>query len=184
MPNLKPFRDYSEHDVINLLSCDVIATKGTIVKPKKQFNKNPLELTNTAPGAQYENTISNLFNIVGSVEPVVNYDDTPIPLGVLLYDVKEKDENGEKLIFNPRKAAEMNIVLPKINTAPILTKGLIMINDIDTSSHVSGGGEPDLGDIAYVGNDGKIATDGIIKIGRFLSTKDQDGYCLVRIDFN
>jgi len=187
MPNLKPFRDYNEHDVINLFACDMEATKGTLVKPVTSWkdkngsdisSEGPISLSSDAPGEKYTNTINNLFNIVGSVTPTVNSNDTPGPIGILLYDVREKDENGNKLIFNPRKMAEMNVVLPKIHAVPILTKGLIYINDIQIVSSIS----PSIGASAYAGSDGKIATNGYVIIGKFLSKVDENGYCLVKLN--
>lgn len=182
MPNLLPYKNYSEYDVINLYACDVEATKGTVVAPVTDPNKNAIELTSSSPGAKYSNVIADQFEIFGKVTPTVSYTDKAI--GILLYDVLEKDENGQKLIFNPRKAAEKNVVLPNIHAAPILTKGIILINDIDTSNHtIAGGGLPLIGDTAWVGNNGRIGTDGTINIGKFLSTIDSNGYALVKINF-
>ena len=48
-----------------------------------------------------------------------------VPLGMLLYDVREDDENGEKLIFNPRKAAENDYVISG-QAVPILTRGIVL----------------------------------------------------------
>jgi hypothetical protein len=190
MPNLLPYRDYDEHDVLSLYSCTIVASKGTLVKPIRSPRDNggtdsstagPLKLSSTGAGARYQYALNDLFNIVGQVSPVVNYNDTPAPIGILLYSVQELDENGEKLIYDPQKAAEKNIVLPNTQAAPILTKGLILINDIDITNRGSGGGDPDIGDAAYVGNGGRIATDGLIVVGKFLSKKDENGYCLVKL---
>jgi len=183
MPNLLPYRDYSEHDVINLYACELEASKGTLVRPTISPSKNAIELTSNAPGGKYKNTLSDLFEVVGKVTPTVSYTDKA--LGIILCDVQERDENGEKIIFNPRKASEKNIVSPNIHSVPILTRGIILINDIDTSNHtIAGGGVPSIGDAAYVGDTGRIATDGTIKIGKFLSTLDTNGYVLVKIDFD
>jgi len=184
MPNLLPFRDYSEHDVINLFACSVVANKGTLVKPTQSPGKDPISLSNGL-GAQYKNTVNNLFDVVGRVEPIVSWNDAPTAIGLLLYDVREEDENGEKLIFNPRKMSEMNVVLPLVHAAPILTKGIVLINDIDIANHtIAGGGNPSIGDAAYVGDGGRIATDGTVKIGKFLSTIGSNGFCLVKVDFD
>jgi hypothetical protein len=191
MPNLRPFRDYSEHDVINIFSCTTSATKGTLVKPVRSWKDSsgtelssagPLKLGSSSAGASYSNVVANLFDIVGTVSPVVNYDDAPAPLGIILNTVAEYDENGERLINNPRKAIEMGIVLPNVQAVPILTKGLVYINDIDTTNRFSGGGNPDIGDFAYVGDSGKIATDGTVVVGKFLSKIDENGYCLVKLN--
>jgi hypothetical protein len=191
MPNLLPFRDYSEHEVLNLFSCTTVVNKGTLVKPLRSWKSTgasdssiagPLDLGTSSPGAEYPNTVTQNFELIGQVEPVVDYDDVPSAIGILLKDIREFDENGEKLIFNSRKAAEMDVIIKDIQAAPILTRGLILVNDIDETDRGGGGGEPDIGDAAYVGENGSIATDGIISIGKFLSRKDENGYALVKIN--
>jgi hypothetical protein len=190
MPNLLPFRDYSEHEVLNFFSCTAIANKGTLVKPKRSWKSvgatdkstaGPLALGASAPGAIYPNTVTQNFELVGQVEPVVDHDDVPTAIGVLLKDVREFDENGEKLIFNSRKAAEMDVIIKDLQAVPVLTRGLILVNDIDTTNRGGGGGNPDIGDAAYVGANGSIGTDGIVVIGKFLSRLDENGYALVKI---
>ena len=186
-----PFRDYSEHEVLNLFTCTTIANKGTLVKPKKSWKSigvqdnsqtGPLNLGTSSPGSIYNNTVTQNFELVGQVEPVVNHNDVPTAIGILLKDVREFDENGEKLIFNSRKAAEMDVIIKDIQAVPILTRGLILINDIDETNRGGGGGSPDIGDAAYVGSNGRIATDGIVVVGRFLSRKDENGYVLVKLN--
>lgn len=190
MPNLLPFRDYSEHEVLNFFACTAIANKGTLVKPKRSWKSvgatdkstaGPLDLGTSAPGAIYPNTVTQNFELVGQVEPVVNHDDVPTAIGVLLKDIREFDENGEKLIFNSRKAAEMDVIIKDVQAVPVLTRGLILVNDIDTTNRGGGGGNPDIGDAAYVGSNGRIGTDGIVVIGKFLSRLDENGYALVKI---
>jgi len=185
MPNLLPFRDYSEHDVINLYSCNTVATKGTLVKLITPLGKNVLNLSDIGVGNKFSNAISNNFDIIGQVEIVTAYNDVPSALGLLLYEVRKTDENGEPLIFNPRKMAEMGVVMPIIHAVPILTRGIVSINDIDETARIGGsGGAPQLGATAYVGNNGRIGVNGIIKIGKFLSTKDANGYCLMKVNFD
>jgi len=185
MPNLLPFRDYSEHEVINLYSCNTVATKGTLVKLITPLGKNVLNLSDISIGNKFSNTISNNFDIIGQVEIVTAYNDVPSALGLLLYDVRKTDENGQPLIFNPQKMAEMGVVMPIIHAVPILTRGIVSINDIDETARVGGsGGVPQIGAAAYVGNNGRIGVNGIIKIGKFLSTKDSSGYCLMKVNFD
>jgi hypothetical protein len=190
MPNLLPFRDYSEHEVLNFFSCTDIANKGTLVKPKRSYKSTgsvdnstagPLNLGTSSPGAAYPNTVTQNFELVGQVEIVADYDDLPTAMGILLKDIREFDENGEKLIFDTRKAAEMDVIMKDIQAVPILTRGLILVNDIDTTNRGGGGGNPDVGDAAYVGSNGSIGTDGIVVIGKFLSRLDENGYALVKI---
>jgi hypothetical protein len=191
MPNLMPFRDYSEHEVLNFFACNEVATKGSLVKPVRSWKAEgasdkktagPLNLGPSSPGAVYNNTVTQNFELIGQVSVTVNHNDTPAPIGILLKDVREFDENGEKLIYNSRKAAEMDVIIKDIQAAPILTRGLILVNDIDETNRGGGGGAPDVGDAAYAGANGSIATDGIVVIGKFLSRKDQDGFVLVKID--
>ena len=185
MPNLLPFRDYNEHEVINLYSCNTVATKGTLVKLIAPVGQNVLNISNISVGNKFVNTLNNNFDILGQVEIVTGFTDVPSALGLLLYDVRETDENGERLIFNPQKMAEMNVVLPKINAVPILTRGIVLINDIDETPRLNGsGGPPVLGAAAYAGNNGRIGVNGAIKIGKFLSTKDSNGYCLMKVNFD
>jgi hypothetical protein len=190
MPNLLPFRDYSEHEVLNFFACTAIVNKGTLVKPKRSWKSvgatdkmtaGPLDLGASAPGALYPNTVTNNFELVGQVEPIVNYDDVPTAIGVLLKDVAEFNEYGEKYVFNPREAAEMDVIIKDIQAVPILTRGVILVNEIDTTNRGGGGGNPDIGDAAYVGGNGRIGTDGIVVIGKFLSRLDENGYALVKI---
>jgi len=185
MPNLLPFRDYSEHEVLNFFACTTVANKGTLVAPITNpiSGSGPLNLSSNAPGAIYPNSVTNNFDLIGTVTPVVNYSGVPTAIGILLKDVREFDENGEKLIFNSRKAAEMDVIIKDIQSIPILTRGVVVTNDIDTTDRGGGGGLPAIGDAAYVGNSGRMATDGVVVIGRFLSSLDQNGYALVKVDF-
>jgi hypothetical protein len=183
MPNLLPFRDYSEHEVINLFACNVIANKGTLVVPVRSWKDSngtenstngPVKLGPSAPGALYPNTVTHNFELVGSV---TTYNGAvPGPVGVLLKDVREFDENGRKLVFDPRKAAEMDVIIKDLQAAPILTRGLVLVNDIDIT-----GGAPDAGDAAYASTNGRFGTTGVIVVGRFLSKQDENGYALVKL---
>jgi hypothetical protein len=184
MGKLKPFRDYSEHEVINLFSFQgsYPTSAGTIVKIIKDNNTTPNSVTDISELSNYDNTTSPLFSTIGSVGIVANYNDTPVPLGILLKDVREYDENGERLIYNPRKAAELDCILPH-QAVPVLRRGIIHVNGVETIDRGTGGGNPSAGITAYVGDNGNLATDGLIPVGRFLSGFDQDGYVLVAIDF-
>lgn len=190
MPNLMPFRDYSEHEVLNFFACTQVANKGSLVKPVRSWKADggsdkstagPLNLGPSAPGATYLNTVTQNFELVGQVSVTVNHNDVPAPIGILLKDVREFDENGEKLIYNSRKAAEMDVIIKDIQAVPVLTRGLVLINDIDETNRGGGGGAPDIGDAAYAGSNGRVATDGVLVIGKFLSRKDENGYALVKI---
>jgi len=184
MPNLKPFRDFSQHDVINLFAYDGTATAGTLVKINtnwKDVYGEGLSLSNLS---NIGNTFSSSFVPVGKVSKTTSYTDAP--LGILLKNVIETDENGTPLIWEPQLLAERDAVLPQ-QAVPILTKGIVLINDIDATNTAApgSGGYPTIGAAAYVGIDGRIATDGIVRIGTFLSEVTEEsanGYCLVRLN--
>lgn len=187
MPNLKPFRDFSQHDVINLFAYDGTATAGTLVKINtnwKDIYGEGLSLSNLS---NIGNTFSSSFVPVGKVTKTTSYADTP--LGLLLKNVIEVDENGTPLIWEPQLLAERDAVLPQ-QAVPVLTKGIVLINDIDVTDNTpgsGGGGYPVIGYPAFVGVNGRIATDGIVRIGTFLSEvteENANGYCLVRLNIS
>lgn len=145
MANLKPFRDYSEHDVINMFAFDgapdangVIATKGTVVKIANANGVQPVSTSalgtevvelDLPAGSTYNNTVSYRYSAVPKVSKATY---TDVPLGITLYDVRELDENGEKLSFNPRKAAEMNAVVSG-QAVPVLTRGILLYEGLNTT---------------------------------------------------
>jgi len=189
MPNLKPFRDYSEHEVLSIYAFSgvVPANKGTLVTPIRTWKNvdGPFTLSGNSPSniSPAANALSARFDVVGLVQadPKSPDDQTKlVPIGITLKDVRELDENGEPLLFNPRKLAEMDAVLSN-HAVPILTRGMVYINGIDTGNYGGGGGLPDVGDAAYAGANGQLATDGGIQVGKFLSTIDSEGYALVKI---
>jgi hypothetical protein len=189
MPNLKPFRDYSEHEVLSIYAFTGVmpANKGTLVSPIRTWKNvdGPFTIEGGSPAniAPVAGALSARFDVCGLVEADPKSPNDPtklVPIGITLKDVREVDENGERLIFNPRKLAEMDAVLSN-HPVPVLTRGLVYINDIDTGNYGGGGGLPDVGDAAYAGANGQLATDGGIQVGKFLSTVDSEGYALVKI---
>ena len=94
-------------------------------------------------------------------------------------DVRELDENGEKLIFNPRKAAEMGVVLSG-QAVPVLTKGLVTYSGATQGVAV--------GNFAFVsGTAGELAGAATLpglttKVGKWLSANDSAGIALLKIE--
>jgi hypothetical protein len=177
MANLKAFRQYSEHDVVNLFSLTgntitLPFNKGTLVSVDGDGWKNDNDLVMAGdPGATYSNTVSQRYGVPACVTVAATGDNI---LGITLYDVKETDENGEKLIFNPRKAAELQAVVSG-QAVPVMTKGVVLYNGV--------GGTPAAGGAAYAAANGIItATAGGKVVGKFLGVKDADGNVLVKIE--
>ncbi|NBW99623.1 hypothetical protein EBR03_08640, partial [bacterium] len=141
---LRPFRNYSEHDVVNLFAYNgaqdangVIATAGTVVKVQGNgfqpvvasstlggtglLGTIPVDLAGLV-GAGFANTVSNRYALTAKVTAASSGD---AALGITLLSTQELDENGEKLVFNPRKAAEKNVVVSG-QGVPVLTRGIVV----------------------------------------------------------
>lgn len=184
MPNIKPFRQYSEHNVLNgffsVSGATLPFAKGTMVKiTGSGWNaelSDPLQLGDV--GNHFDGTVSQRFGVQAFVGPANSGD---FPIGMTLNDVREFDENGEKLVFNPGKAARMQAVISG-QAVPILTKGIVYYSGISTP--VTGG------DRAYIEDNGAILNyikiTGVspvpMQIGRFLGPKDSAGYALLKLD--
>lgn len=177
MANLKPFRDYDEHDVINLFAVSsATANKGTVVTADSVgVNlKDALALDNLSP---YSNTLSAEFNVPWTVSPAASGAAKGAIVGLLLKDVRQVDENGEQLKFNPRKAAEMDVIISG-QACPILTKGLVLVNGIvGTPGFGSGAAVSDAG-----GGDLKVVAYGSATVGKFLGPKNDEGYALLKVE--
>tara|TARA_R100000664_G_C2743109_1_gene131293 strand:- start:450 stop:1037 length:588 start_codon:yes stop_codon:yes gene_type:complete len=187
---LKPFRDYSEHDVINLfafgdhavtLSTTDVVYAGSVVKVRSGWqNTDELSMIGNV-GAGYNNTVSQRWGVAAEVEYTDGGADEAA-LGITLYDVREYDENGEKLAFNPRKQAELQCSLTG-QAVPIATRGIFLMatGAWDTSPGLV------FNQDVFATGDGKITTKGNKadnnRIGRTLGNPDADGSALVRFDF-
>jgi|LakMenEpi03Aug12_release.lakeMendotaPanAssembly.Ray.scaffolds.fasta_scaffold00095_122 hypothetical protein len=177
MANLKPFRDYSEHDVINIFAVDADSlNKGTVVAAKGNginFETN-MGIDNLS---NIDNAVSAQFSVPWKVEPAPANAPKASIVGITLKDVRRYDENGEQLKFNPRKAAEMDVIVSG-QACPILTKGLVLINGIV--------GNPGFGSGAAVSDTGggelKVVAYNSATVGKFLGPKNSEGYALLKIE--
>ena len=177
MATLRPFRDYNEHDVINLFkfSGTIPANKGTLVKVIGDGWKTTDELERLGSvGATYNNVQSERYGVAAAVG-VAGAGETPV--GMLLYDVKEEDENGEKLKFNPRKAAEMDVALSG-QAVPVATKGVFLYSGATLAAQSPVGGTA-----LYTAAGGEITTGSAgTKVGQALGAPDSDGVVLIKLE--
>ena len=179
---LRPFRDYDEKDVINLyhFSGTLPATKGTLVKIQGNgwVSSDEIAMLGSV-GNSYSNTVSERYGVEAAVTTAGAADS---PIGIMLFDVKETDENGEKLVFNPRKAAEMDIVLSG-QAVPVVSRGVFLYSGTQLASDA-----PTAGQDLYCGANGEIITgnpgSANTKVGRALGAKDSDGVILVHLDIS
>ena len=188
---LRPFRDYSEHEVINLfafgdeavsLGTTDVVYAGSCVKVKTGWkNDNETQDMIGNVGASYNNTISQRWGVTAEVEYTDGGADEAA-LGITLYDVREYDENQEALKFNPRKAAELQAVLTG-QAVPVATRGLFLL----ATGAWAGANEVAINMDVFATGNGQITTVGAKAtnnvIGRTLGGPDSDGSVLVKLDF-
>lgn len=177
MANLKPFRDYDEHDVINLFAVNAeSANKGTVVVADN--NGVDFKIATSLDNLSFVgNTLSAQFNVPWTVSAAPAGAAKGEIVGLLLKDVRKFDENGEQLIFNPRKAAEMDVIVSG-QAVPILTKGLVLVNGVvGTPGFGSGAAVSDAG-----GGDLKVVAYGSATVGKFLGPKNDEGFALLKVE--
>lgn len=172
---LLPFRQYNEHDVINLFrASDAIIgsiptdaasgvaapnrngqhDNGLIVSiDSADFTKEPVEYGTEAylGKTDYPHIGRNQYP---KATPTFKQCAKAAPFGVTLRQTLTHDENGEKLLYYPQKALELNAVLPG-QAVPILTRGLITVSNAGLDSTVL---DADPGDKLYATDDGKFTT--------------------------
>lgn len=100
-------------------------------------------------------------------------------LGMLLMDVKETDENGEKLIFNPRKAAEMGVVVSG-QSVPVLSRGIILYSGAVLAAESFSAGDKLYG--AASGEITSVAGGTKVVIGKALGDKDTNNFVLIKLE--
>ncbi len=178
---LRPFRDYNEKDVINLFSVSgapidttyqIIATKGSLVKVVGAgfvTDQDPETMIGNFGLFNVNNFVGQRYGVPSQVA-LAGVSDSPI--GMLLFDVRELDENGQFLKYHPQKAAEMEVVLSG-QGAPIVTKGLFIVSGIQTGTTAIAAGNP-----VYVGSNGGFATSTAVtgkQVGIFLGNAGVTG---------
>ena len=130
---LLPFRQYDDNDVINFYSLDAeTGEAGSVVKVSAaDLQDEPVQYTQRGDSNSWQTTMGNAL----SMYPEVPYKLTKVSdtgagvraLGILLRDVRNKDENGENLLYYPRKKEELQCVVSG-EAVPVATKGLFTIN--------------------------------------------------------
>ena len=190
---LKSFRDYSEHDVVNLFAyhgnLDVLDA-GTVVKideDKPLFLNAGADATNNASSFSPANTVSWRWGVSAGL--ALSNSSGPA-LGITLMPVRNFDENGENLAFNPRKAAEMGVVI-KGQPVPVLTRGLVTVSVQDNIVVVDNATTPPTstplpskaGYAVYLATDGKLQTNQTGQRVGMLISPISNGVALAKLDF-
>jgi hypothetical protein len=183
MPLLKPFRDYSEKDVINLYtfsgqtSKEQIINKGTLVKVVGEGwrpDVEPTELLGSYGDFSVNNVQAQRYGTPAKVT-FCGTGATDYPIGLTLFDIRELDENGIPLKYNPRKAAELEACISG-QTVPIVTHGIFLYSGL-TGAITPGApiyAETNGGISATQKGSGK-------QVGVALGVTGVDGSCLIRL---
>lgn len=140
---LLPFRQYNEHDVVNMFALDesVLSATQSITETHSGDAGVFVKISNGNLDADPVTYGSNSYlgktdyPFVGANSyPSVSLKITPAvasdirPLGITLWETAKYDENGQKLLYYPQKAAENEVLLPG-QTVPVATKGIFTITD-------------------------------------------------------
>ena len=138
---LYPYRQYSDVDVINMFASDTVdanpstngnGSAGVFVKVSAgNLDLDPIQYTAT----DITNTLGKTdYPFLGAVQyPAVPLQFTAatagVPvLGMTLNQTLATDENGERLLYNPVKRAELQAVLTG-QAVPVATRGLFTLSD-------------------------------------------------------
>lgn len=156
---LLPFRDYSEHEVVNLFAYNSTTTAGAantaidlssstdnstdcdagvFVKVNvgtlntSSTDWDPVDVDNTTHGSYLGKT--DFPHVGANYYPQNNLTVTATTaitdncVGITMRQTAQKDENGEKLNYNPQKKDELYAVLPG-ETVPVLKRGIVTLTD-------------------------------------------------------
>ena len=177
MPTLRPYNDHSEHEVINLFTVTGDLPRGTFVTAADAGVN--LDTANTIGQlSPFGNTVSAVINVPWNAVAAPSGSARHSVIGTTLKDFRTYDENGEKLLFHPRKAAEMDVVVSG-QAVPVLTRGIVLYSGIvGTPGYGSGAAIADAGD----GGLKVVAYSATTCVGKFLGPKNSAGHALLKIE--
>lgn len=182
MKRILPYRDYSEHDVVNLFSLEVdtgdVLTdwvensssvsigkwdSGVVVSVRAA--ELPGDMHNAESGLTTSGKLRDYLGATPS-SAHIGYNAYPfngmtvdaatnagdVALGITLRETLAYDENGEKLLYYKQKLDEAQAVLPG-QTVPVLTRGLVLLSKTAFTTSE----EPAVGEAVYVGANGQLS---------------------------
>lgn len=176
---IKPLRQYSESDVINMFAYDgPSASKGLLVKVHGNgwvSTDDPADMSAGA-GASYANTVSSRYSTKAKLTLAGSGDQA---IGMLLMSVAETDENGEKLLYKPGKAAEMGVVVSG-QSVPVLSRGILLYSGATLAAET-----PTAGGALYGADNGEVtsvAGGTKVAVGQALGIKDSNNFVLIKLE--
>jgi|TARA_R110000772_G_scaffold106701_2_gene208782 hypothetical protein len=185
---LLPFRQYDDNDVINMFAYEgTNVGAGTVVKVSAANLDNDL-IDLVDGGSAFLTSQGNAYSPL-AVNPlrVASAASGNSAIGILLRDVRETDENGEKLRFYPQKKEELQCVLSG-ETVPVATKGTFTLLEGAFSGSLLPAPAAELGLRANGLLATAVAADTVV--GKVLATGSRaagdthaGGYAIVSINF-
>jgi hypothetical protein len=188
IPNLKPLRDYDEHEVLNFFAHkDASANKGTFVSIVANDGNTNVRENGNDPATPFMANAGSLSN-VPSRATVLRHEVSwkvktatsgEYPLGIMLYDVREENAFGEKYIYRPLHERAENDIVVSGEAVPVLTRGVVKINGFVGAPDAGSGAVVSATSGGYVDVTASPADAG--NVGVFLSSPDADGYALFKL---
>lgn len=141
---LLPYRQYNESDVFNqyMLATNHAGLEDPSINGDNDagvvvyvslgnLNDDTIQISETAthdPRKQHASPIgrNGMPYVAGQVAPTALIGDRPI--GITLNQTLKFDENGEPLLYNPTKQAELQAVLP-YQAVPVVSKGIFTLTE-------------------------------------------------------
>lgn len=177
---LKPYRDYSEHDVLNGMFKFVSAAgTGDAGIPVVISNSGFNGINGTPSVASNLATRSNVYSPRWTIYPsVTGATSGQIPLGITLYKTLETSPFGESYLYDQQRKDEREAVVSG-QAVPILTKGVVSI-------YVGTGASPAPAPGRYVIVNGAgtvgASTSTTGAWGKWLGGVDEQGYAVMNFD--
>lgn len=181
---LKPFRAYSETDVINMFATTGVLSKGTLVAISAAAG-NTNVLQNTGASVTPYQTTTTAFGLPptyayhkrGDVTWTVKAaGPTDVCIGMLLYDVQSTNRFGEDYRYQSTyERYEQQISLVGEAT-PVVRRGLFMTDNIVGTASLNSG---------FIASGGQLVPQVYSKttsLGVFLTSEDADGHALIALN--
>ena len=149
---IHPFRDYSEHEVINLFSKDVTGVAGELVKITRSSPSDTDGFSNISVGASFDRVTSLRYAVKDKITKTAGGENRNQVLGFTLAATLETDENGQILRYNPKRKEELQALVSG-EAVPVLRRGELMLY----SSAYVGTPTPGYAVVPWSGGDGKVA---------------------------
>jgi hypothetical protein len=138
---LLPFRQYNEHEVINMFAFDDSLLTSTQSFTETHSGDAGVFVKVTAGNLDLDPVVYGSDSYLGKTDyPYVGSNQYPkvslkvapassgdhFPLGIALWETAKYDENGQKLLYYPQKAEENQVALPG-QAIPVATRGVFTL---------------------------------------------------------